>query len=259
MIREALILAGGRGTRLSTITQDVIPKPLVEVYPGKSMLDIAIHGLFFLAEVKQISISICHLGDQIEEYLQRHYQAWKLDIIRETKPLGTGGSVRNAVTQGLNVPFLVTPADALINWTSIPSYLYHSSERIPQALVIWGVTASSENSQVPNNVWYEIKTEHIVACTTNKTENEIKYVDSAYKKRPELFRNATSAGIIVVNPQELCKRTKNDKNPVCLYKEWLPAWVSQGLPVLSGEVVTSVLDMGTPERLSLAKSLLTQP
>ncbi len=63
---QAVIMAGGKGTRLAALTKDEIPKPMVEV-AGKPLLlwqveRLKAHG------ITDILMVIGHLGEKIQEY-----------------------------------------------------------------------------------------------------------------------------------------------------------------------------------------------
>lgn len=65
-----IILAGGLGSRLFPLTQD-IPKPLVPVC-NKAMLDYAIDHLRY-AGIKKIIIVLKHLGEKIRDHMEREW------------------------------------------------------------------------------------------------------------------------------------------------------------------------------------------
>jgi len=91
---QAVILAGGQGTRLWPITREV-PKPMVPV-AGRPYLE---HQLRLLREqgVTEVVLLTGYLADQIEEYFGDG-SGLGLDIrySREATPLGTGGALREA-------------------------------------------------------------------------------------------------------------------------------------------------------------------
>ena len=63
---QAVIMAGGKGTRLAALTKDEIPKPMVEV-AGKPLLlwqveRLKDHG------ITDILMVIGHLGEKIQEF-----------------------------------------------------------------------------------------------------------------------------------------------------------------------------------------------
>ena len=87
----AVIMAGGRGSRLRPIT-DEIPKPMIKV-AGRPILERTVLHLVGFG-IRRIFISINHLGDQIE----RHFgdgsnHGCRIEYLREETPLGTGGSL----------------------------------------------------------------------------------------------------------------------------------------------------------------------
>lgn len=87
---EAIILAGGKGTRLRPLTVTV-PKPMVPI-AEKPFL----HYLFtYLKQegVSRIILSIGYLGEQIIKYFSDNWQGIELVYVTEKEPLGTGGAI----------------------------------------------------------------------------------------------------------------------------------------------------------------------
>ena len=88
---QAVIMAGGKGTRLATLTKDEIPKPMVPV-AGKPLL------LWQVERLKENGITdiimvIGHLGDKIREYFGDGEKfGVAIRYFEETEPLGTAGS-----------------------------------------------------------------------------------------------------------------------------------------------------------------------
>lgn len=90
----AVVLAGGRGTRLASVVADR-PKPLAPV-DGEPFL---LRLLDQLAAAGCARVVLCtgHLGDQIEAELGREHAGMALCYSREARPLGTGGALRLAL------------------------------------------------------------------------------------------------------------------------------------------------------------------
>ena len=80
---QAIIMAGGQGTRLKELTADLIPKPMIEIC-GKPLLQWQIENLCSNG-INDIIIIVGHLGEQIINKFEnvRYY--------KEDKPLGTAG------------------------------------------------------------------------------------------------------------------------------------------------------------------------
>jgi len=114
---KAVILGGGKGTRLYPITRE-IPKPLLPV-KRKPILNYLI-DLFYSFKIKDIAILINK--DFREDFLwwkRRYYsstgsgQIPKIKIIEEEKPLGTFGGLWLLKKWLSNKPFFLTNGDEL--------------------------------------------------------------------------------------------------------------------------------------------------
>lgn len=109
---DAVIMAGGRGQRLSPIT-DKVPKPLLLV-GDKPIID---HNLTRLSifGVDDFWISVKYLGEQIEEYFGNgENRNIHIKYIWEDEPLGTIGAV-SKVDNFKHDYILVTNSDLLTN------------------------------------------------------------------------------------------------------------------------------------------------
>lgn len=88
---QAVILAGGKGTRLKHLTKD-IPKPLIEI-ADKPILEHQIDNLK-ANNIKDLIIIVGHLGDQIQDYLGDGSKLGvNIDYIVEEEALGTAGGL----------------------------------------------------------------------------------------------------------------------------------------------------------------------
>ena len=88
---ECVIMAGGRGKRLSPLT-DKIPKPMLKL-GNKPIIEHNIDRLISFG-IKKIYITINYLGDQIQKHFgDGSSKGIKIEYIHEDKPLGTAGSL----------------------------------------------------------------------------------------------------------------------------------------------------------------------
>lgn len=88
---QAVIMAGGKGTRLVSITKDEIPKPMAPVC-GKPILHWQIERLKENGVLDVIMI-IGHLGDKITDYFGDGSSfGVRIRYIEEKQPLGTAGA-----------------------------------------------------------------------------------------------------------------------------------------------------------------------
>jgi NDP-mannose synthase len=118
---RAVILAGGKGTRLAPLTE-VIPKPLVPI-GGKPILETVIIHLQRCG-FHRITLAVGYMADLIRAYFQDGAK-WgvRIDYSFESNPLGTAGPL--ALIEGLNETFLVMNADVLTNLDYRKLIQYH--------------------------------------------------------------------------------------------------------------------------------------
>lgn len=120
----AFILAGGKGTRLKPITNE-IPKPLVPLH-DKPILQHTL-DLFKKYGITDVVISIGYKGEKIKEYFGNG-KRFGINIIyveeKETEPLGTAGPLHLA-KEYLTDTFVMCNADELKNIDLNEMYLFH--------------------------------------------------------------------------------------------------------------------------------------
>ena len=93
---EAIVLAGGFGTRLRQVISDV-PKPMAPMdEKGTPFLAFV---LDMLAEqgITHVVLSVGYLASVIQEYFGASYNGMRLSYVQEDSPLGTGGAVKKAL------------------------------------------------------------------------------------------------------------------------------------------------------------------
>jgi NDP-mannose synthase len=122
---KAVILAGGKGTRLVPYTT-IFPKPLVPI-GDRPILEIIIRQLVRHG-IGDILVSVGHLGELIEAYFQnghRNIPGLNLQYFRESQPLGTAGPL--ALIPGLDETFLVMNGDVLTTLDYRAMLKFHST------------------------------------------------------------------------------------------------------------------------------------
>jgi NDP-sugar pyrophosphorylase family protein len=109
MTKRAVILAGGRGTRLAPYTT-VLPKPLMPV-GDRAILDVVVRQLQS-AGVERVTIAVGHLAHLIQAVFgdgSRH--GLRIDYEEEETPQGTAGPL--ATIEDLDDTFLMLNGDVL--------------------------------------------------------------------------------------------------------------------------------------------------
>ena len=118
---QAIILAGGKGTRLKPYTT-ILPKPLMPItdYP---ILEIIIKQLSFFG-IKEITLAVGHLQELIQAFFNDG-EKWNVKIrySMEEKPLGTAAPLK--LLDNLENNFLVMNGDVLTNLNFKDFFDYH--------------------------------------------------------------------------------------------------------------------------------------
>ena len=117
MLENAVILMGGRGTRLENIT-DIIPKALIDVR-GRALTEHVI-DILRPSGIKTVYMSIGYLADKVIEHFgaeEQSMQRWGFQIkyLKEEQPLGTGGWMRDLRALRFIDNFIVVNGDNLFD------------------------------------------------------------------------------------------------------------------------------------------------
>jgi len=134
VIRRAMILAAGRGSRLAPLT-DTTPKPLVPV-AGRPLIE---HILEFLRAggIREVVVNLHHLGHALEQHLGDGARfglhvcySWENPI------LDTGGGIKKAEPLLAGEPFVVTNGDSLLELRLQDVVAYHRERGALATLVV---------------------------------------------------------------------------------------------------------------------------
>lgn len=177
MVKRAIILAGGRGTRLKPFTI-TMPKPLVPV-GDIPILEIIIRQLAYYG-FKSITITVNHMADLIIAFFGNGSK-WGVDIdySPEDKPLSTMGPLK--LIKNLPDDFLVLNGDILTDLDFLEFFEFHCKQK---------------NMFTISSFLREQKSEYGVL----ELNNEFKLV--GFKEKPTVLFNV-SMGIYAVNKQVL--------------------------------------------------------
>jgi NDP-sugar pyrophosphorylase family protein len=119
---QAVILAGGLGTRLRPLTY-AIPKPLVPI--GNKPIVERLLDRLRIAGVRDAIMAVGYQGEMIEAYFREGSRVGlRLTYHSETTPLGTAG-VLAALRARLTEPFLVLNGDILTGLDFADLYRFH--------------------------------------------------------------------------------------------------------------------------------------
>lgn len=108
MSRDAIILVGGKGTRLASVVTDVT-KPMASV-DGRPFVDVIVKRLQHQG-ITRIIMATGHKAESVHDYYKD-----RADVvcIKEDEPMGTGGAILNALkaVPETSDPFFVLNGDS---------------------------------------------------------------------------------------------------------------------------------------------------
>ena len=137
-IKTALILCAGFGKRLNPITLK-IPKPLIKV----KNLELLEHNINLIVSlgIKEIKINTYYLKDEIKNFVKKHSQKKKIQIIEDGDSiLDTGGGILNLIKSSQSNDFLIFNPDTLwdLNYKETINYMvdYYFKNKIKNLLMV---------------------------------------------------------------------------------------------------------------------------
>ena len=231
---QAVILAGGLGTRLWPVTKE-IPKPMVPV-AGVPYLE---HQLRLLRDqsITDIVLLTGYLGDQIEEYFGTGRSiGLTLRYSREESPLGTGGALRQAAGF-LADTFLVIYGDSYLPMQYRTALEALGSSRARGLLVVYDnrLGDTSVNSNVAIDDGYSV----IRYAKDSTDRSQLDYVEAGVSA----FRRS----VLDLIPTE---------GKVSLEEEVFPELIAQR-ELIALPTNQRFYDIGTPDRLKVIENLFT--
>ncbi|MFF3652204.1 NDP-sugar synthase [Streptomyces sp. NPDC002181] len=152
---QAVVLAGGQGSRLRPYTDDR-PKPMVEI-PGTGVPIIG-HQLAWLASegVTDAVISCGHLAEVLQEWLAKADLPLRVTTVVEEEPLGRGGGLKYAARH-LPYPeraWYATNGDIWTRFSLREMAEFHAERGATATLALarpripWGAVETNEFGQV---------------------------------------------------------------------------------------------------------------
>lgn len=130
---EAIILAGGLGTRLASRLEN-IPKAMAPI-AGRPFLEILLSQLR-RAGCSCVILSVGHLHSSIRDHFGASFHGLPIDYAVEEHPLGTGGAIRKALQQAREESVLVLNGDTFLKLDYAAMIEFHRAEGAPFTLAI---------------------------------------------------------------------------------------------------------------------------
>ncbi|WP_299666343.1 nucleotidyltransferase family protein [uncultured Polaribacter sp.] len=214
---ECMIMAGGRGKRLSPLT-DSIPKPMLTL-GEKPIIEYNIDRLIAFG-IKKIYISVKYLGKQIEDYFgDGSSKGIEIEYIWEERALGTAGAL-SLVDKFESNQVLLMNSDLFTNVNIEEMYLKLIAENADM------VVASTE---------YKIDVPYAVFESSD-------YRVNAFKEKPTYIYHS-NAGVYLFNKDLISKIPKNKYYDIT---DLMDEIVSTGGKLLHNPIRGYWIDIGKP-------------
>lgn len=226
---QAVIMAGGKGTRLAELTKDEIPKPMVPV-AGKPLL------LWQVERLKENGITdiimvIGHLGEKIQEYFGDGEKfGVKIRYYAEKTPLGTAGSFYYLKDMLEGDIFVMMSGDLFFDIDFERMIRFHREKKSAATLFVH-----------PNGHPFDSD-----LLVLDEDGRAVRF-DSKHNTRDYWYDNCVNAGIFVFD-KKICDRVpepvkRNLENDV------IKGMIDDGEPVYGYRSPEYVKDVGTVERI----------
>ena len=223
---KTVIMAGGKGTRISSIAQD-IPKPMIKI-GDKPVLEHEINCLRRQGFTDLI-LTISHLGNVIKEYFGNGSRLGvNITYFEETVPLGNAGALLELKNE-LSEDFLLINGDVVFDIDFSRMYAFHKDKNAEVTLFTH-----------PNSHPYDsglLIADKDMAVTKWLTKEDV---------RPVYYKNRVNAGIHIISPK-IFKEAHSINKKIDLDRDILRPLAGTG-KMFCYDSPEYVKDMGTPDR-----------
>lgn len=228
---KALILAGGKGTRLAEITKNIIPKPLAKI-AGKPILERAVLQLKYYG-ITDIFISVGYLNEKIRDYFGNGEKfGVNIEYIIENEPLGSGGALFY-LKEKICGNLIVCPGDVVFDVDFNKMLDFHKKKN---ALI----TLFAHPNLHPYDSDLIITDKEMRVTEINKKNSE----------RNFFYKNIVNAGIFMLSPSTLS--FFKELKPINMEHDFVSSFIESG-QVFAYKSSEYVKDVGTIERFYAAE------
>ena len=224
---KAILLAGGKGTRLRPLTLHT-PKPIVPIF-DRPFLRYQIDLLRQVPEIDEIILSLNYQPRRIEEVFGDGSDLGiHLRYVVEPTPLGTGGAIKFAAGEARGEPIVVFNGDVFTS-VDLPAVLALHRERNARATIVL--------TPVDNPTAYGL-------VETDEQGNVERFVEKP--KAEEIRCDTINAGIYVLEPETLDRIPKN--TVYSIERAYFPSLVAERETFLAYVYRGYWIDIGAPDK-----------
>jgi D-glycero-alpha-D-manno-heptose 1-phosphate guanylyltransferase len=224
---DAIVLAGGRGTRLSSAVSDR-PKVLADV-GGRPFIAYLL-DLLQGAGVRRAVLSVGYMADLVEDCIGTRHGLMEIAYSREEQPLGTGGGVQLATRLVRSDPVIALNGDSYCH-LDVPSLVrFHGERGSHGTLSLFHVSDTSRYGRVKLD-----DAQRVIGFQEKMTGGGAGHINAGIYVLSQALLQSIPAG-----------------RAVSLEHDVFPGWVGRGL--YGFECPGPFLDIGTPLSYSQAEA-----
>jgi mannose-1-phosphate guanylyltransferase len=223
---KAILLAGGKGTRLRPLTIHT-PKPIVPIF-NRPFLHYQLDLLKQVPEIDEVILSLNYQPRRIEEVFGDGSNAGlAIRYVVEPAPLGTAGAVRYA-GESLHDSIVVFNGDVLTQVNLAAVIALHRERKAKATIVL---------TPVENPTAYGL-------VETDERSNIRRFLEKP--KPDEITCNTINAGIYVLEPDTFDRIPKD--TPWSIERSFFPSLIERGETFVAYVDDGYWIDIGTPEK-----------
>ncbi|QPJ65271.1 MAG: NTP transferase domain-containing protein [Candidatus Nitrohelix vancouverensis] len=229
---EAVILAGGLGTRLRATVKDV-PKPMAPVR-DRPFLEILLD--YWLAQgVSRFILSVGYKKEVIQEHFGSSYRNIPVDYAVESTPLGTGGGLLLALDQlKSRETFLALNGDTFFGVNLDAFANFHRESQAQVSLALFKAPPAGRYNGVG------LGDDRSIRSFGNRSEGQA--------------GGHINGGVYLIHPQAFATVRKRAGEKISLEDEVFPALVDSGVDFRGYVADARFIDIGMPEDYKLAQN-----
>ena len=222
MLNTAIILAGGRGTRLKTIISD-LPKPMAPIM-NVPFLTYQLNYLKYFG-IKKVIFSVGYLSEKIIAHYNQSFENISIEYSIEKNPLGTGGGIRMAMSNLNEDLVLILNGDSFFDLNLEQFYNLHLEQKAEFSLALRYVNNSERYGNIEFN-----SSNQITSFIEKNQLNQSGYIN---------------AGVYILSKKLYLQNTKPDIN-FSIEKDFFEKQLNQ-LIIKGFEFKDYFIDIGIPE------------
>lgn len=227
---NAIILAGGRGTRLSSVVSDR-PKVLADVH-GRPWIAYLLDSLEKKG-FERVVLSVGYMAEMVQETIGPRHGSMEILYSFETEPLGTGGGIRLACEQVRSDHVLILNGDSFCGFNAEDMFTFQSERNGVGTIAVIHVPDAGRYGRV------ELGPDHEIKRFLEKTSGGEGWIN---------------AGIYLLNTEVL--RSLPAGVSLSIERDVFPGLIGRGF--YGCEASGPFLDIGLPETYAEASHFFTR-